>query len=151
MEHFHDVGPLVGLSNPVAPPLTVTLDREARLVRARATFGPAYEGAPGVLHGGILAAAFDELLGMATVFSGGPGMTRELVVRYHRPTPIDVELAFVARCDRTEGRRIFVSAEVEAAGERTAEASGRFTAVGGEKFEAFDRARRERRSRGPAK
>ena len=40
-------------------------------------------------------------------------------------------------------RRLFVSAEVEAKGIRTAEASGVFVAVGGEKFEQFARARRE--------
>ena len=134
----------MGLSNPVAPPLEFTVDPVAQVARGTGRFGTAYEGAPGLLHGGILAAAFDELLGVATVFSGGPGMTRELTVRYLRPTPIGVLLSFTARLDRAEGRRLFVSAEVEAAGVRTAEASGVFTAVGGEKFEAFARARRER-------
>jgi len=149
MEHFHDTGPLVGLSNPVAPPLEMRIDLEARVVRGRGRFGPAYEGAPGILHGGFLAAAFDEILGMATVFSGGPGMTRELTVRYLRPTPIDVEVELVARLERAEGRRLFVAAEATAAGVRTAEASGVFTAVGGETFEAFDQARRERRAKPP--
>ena len=143
MENFHDTGPIVGLSNPIAPPLEAHVDTEAGVVRARARFSAAYEGAPGLLHGGILAAAFDELLGMATVFSGGAGMTRDLHVRYLRPTPIGVELSFLGRLDRTEGRRLYVSAEVEASGIRTAEASGVFTAVGGEKFEQFVRARRE--------
>ena len=147
MENFHDTGPLVGLSNPIAPPLETEIDAEAGLVRARARFSPAYEGAPGLLHGGILAAAFDELLGLATVFSGGAGMTRDLHVRFLRPTPIGVELAFTGRLDRSEGRRLFVSAEVEANGVRTAEASGVFTAVGAEKFEHFVRARRDNASR----
>jgi len=144
MEHFHETGPIVGLSNPLAPPLEFTVDPVARVARGNGRFGRAYEGAPGLLHGGILAAAFDELLGVATVFSGGAGMTRELTVRYLRPTPIEVELTFTARLVRIEGRRLFVSAEVEAGGIRTAEAEGLFTAVGGEKFEAFARARRER-------
>jgi acyl-coenzyme A thioesterase PaaI-like protein len=147
MENFHDTGPIVGLSNPIAPPLEAHVDVEAGVVRARARFSAAYEGAPGLLHGGILAAAFDELLGMATVFSGGAGMTRDLHVRYLRPTPIGVELSFLGRLDRAEGRRLFVSAEVEASGIRTAEASGVFTAVGGEKFEQFARARRENEPR----
>jgi acyl-coenzyme A thioesterase PaaI-like protein len=147
MENFQDTGPIVGLSNPVAPPLEFTVDPVAQVARGTGRFGAAYEGAPGLLHGGILAAAFDELLGVATVFSGGPGMTRELTVRYLRPTPIGVELSFTARLERAEGRRLFVSAEVEASGVRTAEASGVFTAVGGEKFEAFARARRERERR----
>jgi hypothetical protein len=144
MENFHDTGPVVGLSNAIAPPLTASVDAEAGIVHGRATFSAAYEGAPGLLHGGILAAAFDELLGLATVFSGGPGMTRDLHVRYLRPTPIGVELLFAGRLDRTEGRRLFVSAEVEAGGIRTAEARGVFTAVGGDKFEQFARARREK-------
>jgi acyl-coenzyme A thioesterase PaaI-like protein len=147
MENFQDTGPIVGLSNPIAPPLEFTLDPAAGVARGTGRFGTAYEGAPGLLHGGILAAAFDELLGVATVFSGGPGMTRELRVRYLRPTPIGVELSFTARLEHAEGRRLFVSAEVEAGGVRTAEASGIFTAVGGEKFEAFARARRERERR----
>jgi acyl-coenzyme A thioesterase PaaI-like protein len=144
MEHFHDRGPLVGFSNPLAPPLELAIDVEVRVVRGRGRFGPAYEGAPGIVHGGFVAAALDEILGMATVFSGGPGMTRELSVRYLLPTPVDVELEFTGRFERAEGRRLLVSAEVEAAGARTAEASGIFIAVGDEKFEALDRARRER-------
>jgi acyl-coenzyme A thioesterase PaaI-like protein len=143
MENFQDTGPVVGLSNPIAPPLEAQVDPEAGVVRGRARFSAAYEGAPGLLHGGILAAAFDELLGLATVFSGGAGMTRDLHVRYLRPTPIEVELAFVGRLDRVDGRRLFVSAEVEASGVRTAEASGVFIAVGGEKFEQLARARRD--------
>ena len=51
----------------------------------------------------------------------------------------------------TSGRRLVrFSSEVLAAGVRTALASGVFTSVGGEKFEAFDRARRERQGRRPA-
>lgn len=146
MENFQDTGPIVGLSNPIAPPLDAQVDAEAGLVRARARFSAAYEGAPGLLHGGILAAAFDELLGLATVFSGGAGMTRELRVRYLRPTPLHVELRFTGRLDRTSGRRLFVSAEVEAEGVRTAEASGVFVAVGGEKFEELAREREEKGS-----
>ena len=148
MEDFHDTGPIMGLSNAIAPPLEARVDTEAGVVRARARFSSAYEGAPGLLHGGILAAAFDELLGLATVFSGGAGMTRDLHVRYLRPTPIRQELIFTGRLDRSEGRRLFVSAEVEAEGQRTAEASGVFIAVGGEKFEQLAEARQAREGRG---
>ena len=55
------------------------MDAAAGVVRAR--FSSAYEGTPGLLHGGVPAATFDELLGLATVFSGGAGMTRDLHVR----------------------------------------------------------------------
>jgi acyl-coenzyme A thioesterase PaaI-like protein len=144
MEHFLDVGPIAGLSNPIAPPMEFEIDAEAGVVRGGGRFGAAYEGAPGILHGGFLAAAIDELLGVATTLSGGPGMTRELTVRYLRPTPIGVELSFIARLDRVEGRRLYVSADVEANGVRTAEASGVFTAVGDAHFAAFTEARHRR-------
>src|SRR5262245_37042224 len=35
MEYFHDTGPLVGLSNAVAPPLELWIDVEARVARGR--------------------------------------------------------------------------------------------------------------------
>ena len=142
---FFDHSPMLGRANPLAPPIDLWLEGDHMV--GTATFGAAYEGPPGCVHGGYVAAAFDELLGMATVFSGGAGMTRDLHVRYLRPTPIGVELSFLGRLDRTEGRRLFVSAEVESSGIRTAEASGVFTAVGGEKFEQFARARRENEPR----
>lgn len=53
-----DNSPLIGLANPIAPPLTLTVDDD-RVVRGTAVFGTAYEGPPGHLHGGIVAAAFD--------------------------------------------------------------------------------------------
>jgi acyl-coenzyme A thioesterase PaaI-like protein len=144
MESFHERGPLVGLANPIAPPLDLRLDLEASVVRGVATFGAAHEGAPGLLHGGLLAAAIDEVLGMATSFSGSPGMTRELTVRYERPTPIHAPLHFTGRLDRAEGRRLHVSCEVEANGVRTATAHGVFIQVGGEKFAELARAKRQR-------
>jgi acyl-coenzyme A thioesterase PaaI-like protein len=147
MESFHDRGPLVGLSNPIAPPLDLQLDLAAQVVRGTATFGAAHEGAPGVLHGGLLAAAIDEVLGMTTSFSGDPGMTRELTVRYERPTPIHVPLHFTGRLDRADGRRLHVSCEVEASGVRTATAHGLFIQVGGEKFAELSRAKQQRGAR----
>ena len=41
-----------------------------------ATFGAAYEGPPGCVHGGYVAAAFDEVLGSTQSLSGSPGHDR---------------------------------------------------------------------------
>ena len=109
MEMFMDRSPLVGLSNPLAPPVELDPDHDAKRVRGSVTFGSAYEGAPGCVHGGFVAAVFDEALGLACVFSGEPGMTGELTVRYRVPTPIRVPLRIEARHDRREGRKIFNS------------------------------------------
>ena len=66
----------------IAPPATLATDLDAKLVRGEVEFGPAFEGAPGIVHGGFVAALLDEALGMATIFSGGPGMTGELTTRF---------------------------------------------------------------------
>jgi hypothetical protein len=144
METFHDRSPLVGLSNPIAPPLDLVPDPESGCVRGTGTFGSAYEGAPGCVHGGYLAAAFDELLGMACIFSGNPGMTGELTTRYRRPTPIRTALRFEGRLDRVEGRRIYTVGEIYAGDTLTAEASGIFISITREKFEELDEERRRR-------
>ena len=57
-------------------------------VTARSRFGSAYEGPPGCVHGGYVAAAFDELLGAAQSLSGTQGMTADLEVDYRTPTPL---------------------------------------------------------------
>ena len=45
---------------------------------ATVTFGSAYEGPPGCVHGGYVAAAFDEMLGFVQSLGGNPGMTARL-------------------------------------------------------------------------
>lgn len=134
MEMFMDRSPIVGLSNPVAPPVTLDPDHEAKVVRGTVTFGNAYEGAPGCAHGGFVAAVFDEALGMACVFSGGPGMTGEITVRYRRPTPIRVPLRVEARFDRQEGRKIYNSGRLYAGDTLVAESHGVFISIPREKF-----------------
>ncbi len=122
---FFDQSPLIGLANPLAPPITVgrTGDRTAA---ATVTFGSAYEGPPGCVHGGFVAAAFDEVLGYAQSMSGAPGMTGTLKVRYRKPTPLHQQLRFEARFVRMEGRKIFCEGTVEANDVITAEAEGIF-------------------------
>ncbi len=144
MADFLYVSPIVGFANPIAPPFRFEIDADRRLARGRGAFGRAHEGAPGIVHGGLLAAAIDELLGMATTFSGEAGMTGRLSVRYHHPTPILEELVMTARLDRVEGRRLFMTSEVHAGDLRTASAEAVFVIVGGEKFADLDALRLER-------
>ena len=71
---------MLGKANPLAPPIELRMEGD-HLV-GTATFGAAYEGPPGCVHGGYVAAAFDEVLGSAQSLSGSPGMTAQLVVNY---------------------------------------------------------------------
>jgi len=134
MEMFMDRSPLVGLANPVAPPLRLDPNPETRIVRGSVTFGNAYEGAPGCVHGGHVAAAFDEALGMACIFSDNPGMTGEITIRYRKPTPTKTPLRIEARLDGTERRKIFTSGEIYAGDLLTAEATGIFISIDQSKF-----------------
>ena len=66
--------------------------------------GRPYEGPPGHVHGGFVAAAFDEVLGFVQSTTGQPGMTGTLTIRYRKPTPLDTDLRFEATVQRVEGR-----------------------------------------------
>jgi acyl-coenzyme A thioesterase PaaI-like protein len=116
--------PVVGEASPLSP----RLDWEAvdGGIEARGTFGAAYEGPPSFVHGGIIALAFDEILGIANIQAGSPGMTARLTVHYRRPTPLYRELVWRAKVDRVEGRRVMSSAQVHDGETLTAEAEGVF-------------------------
>jgi acyl-coenzyme A thioesterase PaaI-like protein len=124
--HF-DHSPIIGKANPLAPPLELSVV-EGQVV-GRAVFGSAYEGPPGAIHGGYVAAAFDELLGMAQSLGGNPGMTGTLTVRYRRPHPLHTEIRFEAELVRIEGRKIFTVGRSFADRELRAEAEGIFISV----------------------
>ena len=144
METFHDRSPVVGLTNPLAPPARYEHHPDEQCVRGEVEFGKAFEGAPGIVHGGFLAALLDEVLGVVTSYSGDPGMTREYTLHYHRPTHIKMPLRFEARFDRREGRKIFVSAQLWEGETLTVTASALFIAVDMSRFEDLQAQRDER-------
>lgn len=121
--------PIVGEASPLSPRLDweiVTGDDGSPAVEARGTFGAAYEGPPSFVHGGWVACAFDEVLGIANIAAGHPGMTARLTVHYRRPTPLFRELRLRAWVERVEGRRIMSRAEMFDGDVLTAEAAGLF-------------------------
>jgi len=124
---FFDLSPLIGQANPLAPPIRLWIDGDR--VRGTATFGWAYQGPPAHLHGGFVAAMFDEALGMAQSLSGSPGMTGTLTVRYRKPTPLYRELRIEAWVDRVEGRKIFTASRLYCDETLLAEAEGIFISV----------------------
>lgn len=124
---FHDTSPVIGLANVVAPPLRMRVDGET--VEGVVTFGAAYEGPPGHVHGGILAAAFDDVLGATQSATGRPGMTGTLAVRYRRPTPLHREARFTGRIERVHGRKIFTSGTLHVDGVLCAEAEALFISI----------------------
>jgi acyl-coenzyme A thioesterase PaaI-like protein len=128
--------PVIGHVNPIALPVELQL-RDGE-VHGRAHFTSAYEGPPGCVHGAVIASTFDELLGVANMANGTPGMTANLSIRYRRPTPLHADLVMDGRCDRVEGRKIFASGRICHGDTVTAECEGLFIDVGG-KFESYRR------------
>jgi acyl-coenzyme A thioesterase PaaI-like protein len=72
----------------------------------------AYEGAPGYLHGGIIATLLDEAMSKLNRPLQLLAMTRHMEVDYLRPAPIDTPLSLTARHLRREGRKLFHTAEL---------------------------------------
>lgn len=107
-EHL-GANPAIGQRNPVSPPLNPVVLPDAT-VRCDVTLGVEYQGPPGCVHGGIIALAFDEMLGLANAASSSVGMTADLQIVYKSPTPLGAPLRFEARQDRVEGRKIWASA-----------------------------------------
>jgi acyl-coenzyme A thioesterase PaaI-like protein len=93
--------PVSGVGSALAPPLR--LHPVDGGVAAEATLGPAYEGPPGYVHGGISSLLLDQVLGAAAIAAGRWGMTVRLEVDYRRPVPLGTPLALAAWItDRTE-------------------------------------------------
>ncbi len=129
--------PMLGSMNPIAVPLAVQVLQEGAqaTVEGRVTFTAPYEGAPGCVHGGFIASAFDEVLGVAQSASGQPGMTANLTVDYRSPTPLLRELVFRGWCEKVEGRKIFTRGTLHYGETLCAEASGLFISMRPEMFE----------------
>ena len=117
---------VIGLRNPIAPPLTIHHGEDGTQCWSDFTLNGAYEGPPGLVHGGVCALVLDHVLGEAA--SEGltkPLFTGTLTVRFVRGTPLG-RLRAEAAVERTEGVKSFVSGHLLDAEGITVEAEGIF-------------------------
>ncbi|TQK69365.1 MULTISPECIES: PaaI family thioesterase [unclassified Nocardioides] len=116
--------PVIGLRNPIAPPLQVVSDATGR---AETDFhcGAAYEGPPGLVHGGVVSLILDQILGHAVGAAGRPGMTGTLTIVYRQGTPLG-DLRAEAWIDREDGIKTWAKARMIGPDGVTAEAEGVF-------------------------
>jgi acyl-coenzyme A thioesterase PaaI-like protein len=131
-QDFFPTSPVIGLANPVAPPVRVAVvegDAGRPEIAGQANFGFAYEGPPTCVHGGVIAELLDEVLGAANIVAGHPAMTGTLTVRYRKPTPLNTDLRVEARFVRVDGRKVYTWGGVYAGDVLTAEADGIFIEV----------------------
>jgi acyl-coenzyme A thioesterase PaaI-like protein len=117
---------VVGLRNPIAPPLQIVQDRVRGGARSEFFLNALYEGPPGKVHGGVLALVLDQIFGEAAAAGGTPGMTGTLTLRYKKPTALGACSA-EAWVDSTAGIKTVVKGWMkDAEGEVTVEAEGLF-------------------------
>jgi acyl-coenzyme A thioesterase PaaI-like protein len=103
--------------------------RDGDGVRCDTTMDAAYQGAPGVVHGGMQAVLLDETCCAAAFFTiDAHVVTGKLDLRYRRPCPIGTPLRVRAAIVRDEGRYLVIRAAICAAdgGPALTEAEGRF-------------------------
>jgi len=116
--------PIAGRYNAVALPLE--LERDGDLMIATGVFNEAYEGPNQCVHGGIVAAVYDQVLAQANVLHKIGGPTASLTTYYKKPTPLHVPLRFEAWTESVEGRKIITKGRCLANGEVVTEAEGLF-------------------------
>lgn len=116
---------VVGQRNAVAPPLEIVHDADG-LAHADVVLGAAYEGPPGLVHGGVAALLLDQVMGEAASGFRRVTMTGTLTVRYRRGTPLG-PLRLEARIASESGRKVTVEAHIATPdGRPTVEATGLF-------------------------
>jgi hypothetical protein len=132
VEYF-PTSPIAGVLNPIAPPVVLEIaegqDGAPPEIHSTAWYDYPYEGPPNCVHGGVIAATFDEILGAAIMAAGHPGMTGTLTVRYRKPTPLRADIRLEARFLGCDGRKIRTWAGMYHGDVLTAEADGLFIEV----------------------
>lgn len=99
----------IGRFNPGVPEYQIVVDGDH--ASGVVDFPVAYEGPPGIVHGGFLALFFDAAIQHHNCDVGVAGKTTALAVRYRRPAPLRTELRFtLARS--VDGARICSTGEL---------------------------------------
>jgi hypothetical protein len=126
--------PVSGAGNAAAPPLEMW-HLEDSSSEGRITFGIAYQGGPGHVHGAMVTAMYDDLLGRSQLSAGFTGWIK---VTFRKPTPLDRELQLKAWVDRVDGRKRWLRGTCHLDGVLLTEAEGLFVAPkGGANMEAL--------------
>jgi acyl-coenzyme A thioesterase PaaI-like protein len=128
------LNPAIGRANPVAPAFESTVHEDGS-VSGTVRFDLQHVGPPYRAHGGMIAAVFDQALGIAAIAGKASGYTGSMTVRYKHATPISEELRFEARIVGAEGRVSHATGELyDSEGRVTAEAEATFVSARGEKY-----------------
>jgi acyl-coenzyme A thioesterase PaaI-like protein len=120
--------------NPHGIALPLPAEEGADAYEANVRFDERHQGGPGIVHGGLVAAALDEACGLLATWYRFPTVTARIFVRYRRPVPINVDLVVSAHVTGERGRRIRVEGKLRDGVENLGEARAAFLHVPLEHF-----------------
>jgi acyl-coenzyme A thioesterase PaaI-like protein len=121
-----------GPENPAS--LGLSFVRAGDVVRAEVTLPPAYEGAPGLAHGGIVSAILDDICGAIPRILGLRAVTAKLDVEFASPVVIGRTLVSEAWLEVLDGRKIRIVARLLEGDQLLASARALFIEVPAEHF-----------------
>ncbi len=129
-----------GLENPIGLKMAFYQDDEGGVV-AKFTPGDEHQGYPGVVHGGIVTALLDEVLGRVAIAAGRWMVTGRLNIRFRRPISVGETLTIVGEAVSWKKRVLEARGEIRLAGGQVgAEATGTFLEIPAEQVEGMEEA-----------
>lgn len=112
-------------------------DEERRLA-ARCRPSGIHRGLGRVVHGGLVASFGEELAALEAGAKGDGGLVvAEMNCKFERPALIDSDISAVVTESRVDGRRVHVTVEVSAQGERVAVVNSTFVLISEEKMRSI--------------
>lgn len=116
--------------NPMGIPLRISVSGAQATAAVMTT--AVFEGPPGILHGGFVAAMLDALLSTLVQAQDIRAATVKLDVRFLRAVNIGRELQLHGTVNAVEGRKVHAAGSVRAGGDLIAEADALFITIPGE-------------------
>ncbi len=126
-----------GRDNPIGFHLQFFQDSDG-CVYADYTPKEEHQGFPGVMHGGLVTALLDEILGRTAIASNLWCMTAELGVRFKKPVPIGEPLKLKGEIIRHKGRLLEGVGELRLSdGTIAAQAHGTYLKIPDEQLQSY--------------
>lgn len=129
-----------GRQNPIGLRMQFFADAQGHV---HATYVPRQEhqGYPGVMHGGLVTALLDELIGRTAIANDLWCMTAKLQVRFHKPVPIGATLTLEGEITRRTSRLLEGRGEIRLEdGSLAVEAHGTYLSIPEEQLREYQSA-----------
>lgn len=126
-----------GEKNPIGLKLKFFLDESRGEVSTDFRPSRLFAGLGNILHGGLQAGLFDEIMGWAThSLTGEPGVTSKLNLEFLKPVYLESPLRVTCRIVSREGNRVQLAAEIRQSEEVVnTKATGTYHLMTQEKFD----------------